>query len=536
MFCSKLRLRGLYSDPRISSQTAGMTEQLKEQLTPHFSAPSASKQTCLPDVNNNEATNESIRRTPEKQQNENSNQSLEHAKSESTKALPPLPSGWCAMYQKFLRETVKLCNNSDASKMAPNSKNAETIKNDCYKDFFKKNYGEPKQKPFQPNDVKQDINNHKRLDFEKKRSKSTVTMPRPSKEPSVVEMEKPPPRKTSLPDIMDFSVYKRFNSLNGQIPFSPLSLPFPSTDPSLYNHQFGTYPYPFANLLQNNIVPSSVNGELKHKVPPMQASLFGSRGIVPRPNVSLSTANLAKRVEEECENDVVREAKRRKSAPVRPFDIIPERKYSAGLSETERIQLLRRSSTVTSYSQYPFMNKPSGPGLGPPFDGLEGVNTRASPWNPFGVGNPFLPKYPLPSPSLGSYNPNWFNSANLLAAAMTAKGSRNPATTLLPSAPANFSGDVDSRMDGISFNSVTEMDDPTLNMEGNTWKTGPVQCSICKRMYSNKGTLRVHFKSVHLREMHRCTVPGCDMMFTSVRSRNRHSQNPNLHRSLSFHS
>ncbi|XP_077971602.1 uncharacterized protein LOC120346667 [Styela clava] len=82
---------------------------------------------------------------------------------------------------------------------------------------------------------------------------------------------------------------------------------------------------------------------------------------------------------------------------------------------------------------------------------------------------------------------------------------------------------------------VTEMDDPTLGMEGNTWKTGPVQCSICKRMYSNKGTLRVHFKSVHLREMHRCTVPGCDTMFTSVRSRNRHSQNPNLHRTLPYH-
>lgn len=85
-----------------------------------------------------------------------------------------------------------------------------------------------------------------------------------------------------------------------------------------------------------------------------------------------------------------------------------------------------------------------------------------------------------------------------------------------------------------SFDGVTEMDDPTLGMEGNTWKTGPVQCSICKRMYSNKGTLRVHFKSVHLKEMHRCTVPGCDMMFTSVRSRNRHSQNPNLHRTLPY--
>uniref|UniRef100_A0A8C4Q6Q9 Basonuclin zinc finger protein 1 n=1 Tax=Eptatretus burgeri TaxID=7764 RepID=A0A8C4Q6Q9_EPTBU len=61
---------------------------------------------------------------------------------------------------------------------------------------------------------------------------------------------------------------------------------------------------------------------------------------------------------------------------------------------------------------------------------------------------------------------------------------------------------------------------------------GPISCSICNKLYSNKGTLRVHYKTVHLREMHRCKVPGCNMMFSSVRSRNRHSQNPNLHRNL----
>nr|XP_026694269.1 zinc finger protein basonuclin-1 isoform X1 [Ciona intestinalis] len=124
---------------------------------------------------------------------------------------------------------------------------------------------------------------------------------------------------------------------------------------------------------------------------------------------------------------------------------------------------------------------------------------------------------------------NWMN-ATLLAAAFS--GNR-------PTAPLNgFPGPMDDviysgRSEAMtSCDDVTELDDPTLCMGGNTWKTGPVQCNICKRMYSNKGTLRVHFKSVHLREMHQCTVPGCDMMFTSVRSRNRHSQNPNLHRSI----
>ncbi|XP_043933740.1 zinc finger protein basonuclin-1 [Protopterus annectens] len=61
----------------------------------------------------------------------------------------------------------------------------------------------------------------------------------------------------------------------------------------------------------------------------------------------------------------------------------------------------------------------------------------------------------------------------------------------------------------------------------------PVICHICQKLYSNKGTFRAHYKTVHLRQLHRCKVAGCNTMFSSVRSRNRHSQNPNLHKSLS---
>ncbi|KAM6940286.1 LOW QUALITY PROTEIN: zinc finger protein basonuclin-2 [Xenentodon cancila] len=61
-----------------------------------------------------------------------------------------------------------------------------------------------------------------------------------------------------------------------------------------------------------------------------------------------------------------------------------------------------------------------------------------------------------------------------------------------------------------------------------------ILCNICHKMYSNKGTLRVHYKTVHLREMHKCKIPGCNMVFSSVRSRNRHSQNPNLHKNMPF--
>ncbi|KAM4744059.1 zinc finger protein basonuclin-1 isoform 2-T2 [Anableps anableps] len=62
----------------------------------------------------------------------------------------------------------------------------------------------------------------------------------------------------------------------------------------------------------------------------------------------------------------------------------------------------------------------------------------------------------------------------------------------------------------------------------------PITCHICQKVYSNKGTFRAHYKTVHLRLLHKCKVPGCDTSFSSVRSRNRHSQNPNLHKNLCF--
>uniref|UniRef100_G3PZF1 Basonuclin 2 n=1 Tax=Gasterosteus aculeatus TaxID=69293 RepID=G3PZF1_GASAC len=69
---------------------------------------------------------------------------------------------------------------------------------------------------------------------------------------------------------------------------------------------------------------------------------------------------------------------------------------------------------------------------------------------------------------------------------------------------------------------------------GSNGGSSGILCNICHKMYSNKGTLRVHYKTVHLREMHKCKIPGCNMLFSSVRSRNRHSQNPNLHKNMPF--
>lgn len=54
-----------------------------------------------------------------------------------------------------------------------------------------------------------------------------------------------------------------------------------------------------------------------------------------------------------------------------------------------------------------------------------------------------------------------------------------------------------------------------------------VQCHVCMKTFCDKGALKIHFSAVHLREMHKCTVEGCNMVFSSRRSRNRHSANPN---------
>ena len=54
-----------------------------------------------------------------------------------------------------------------------------------------------------------------------------------------------------------------------------------------------------------------------------------------------------------------------------------------------------------------------------------------------------------------------------------------------------------------------------------------VQCNVCMKTFCDKGALKIHFSAVHLREMHKCTVGGCTMMFSSRRSRTRHSSNPN---------
>ena len=61
---------------------------------------------------------------------------------------------------------------------------------------------------------------------------------------------------------------------------------------------------------------------------------------------------------------------------------------------------------------------------------------------------------------------------------------------------------------------------------------GDVQCHICQEQFKDNLVLKEHFEKVHPKEMFHCTIAGCDKIFSTRKSRNRHSQNENLHKHL----
>ncbi|KAI6216423.1 hypothetical protein M3Y99_01823200 [Aphelenchoides fujianensis] len=71
---------------------------------------------------------------------------------------------------------------------------------------------------------------------------------------------------------------------------------------------------------------------------------------------------------------------------------------------------------------------------------------------------------------------------------------------------------------------------PVLKPKGDPAKaTKRVQCAICDGSFCDKGALKIHHSAVHVKDQHKCIVPGCTRTFSSRRSRNRHSSNTNLH-------
>ncbi|XP_072555084.1 zinc finger protein basonuclin-2-like [Paramormyrops kingsleyae] len=62
---------------------------------------------------------------------------------------------------------------------------------------------------------------------------------------------------------------------------------------------------------------------------------------------------------------------------------------------------------------------------------------------------------------------------------------------------------------------------------GSTSHKSRVCCNACGKTFYDKGTQKIHYNAVHLKIKHCCTIEGCNMVFSSLRSRNWHSANPN---------
>lgn len=105
------------------------------------------------------------------------------------------------------------------------------------------------------------------------------------------------------------------------------------------------------------------------------------------------------------------------------------------------------------------------------------------------------------------------------------------ATSLSSTSATSPSATSPTANSSVVLNKPKRWGSPPVNMGGQFINpaTGKkrVQCSICFKTFCDKGALKIHFSAVHLREMHKCTVEGCNMVFSSRRSRNRHSANPN---------
>jgi hypothetical protein len=58
---------------------------------------------------------------------------------------------------------------------------------------------------------------------------------------------------------------------------------------------------------------------------------------------------------------------------------------------------------------------------------------------------------------------------------------------------------------------------------------GFLPCSFCRKPLPDAGALKDHYEQLHLGEMYRCTIPGCNKVFSSRSKRNLHSDNDALH-------
>ncbi|KAI6239227.1 hypothetical protein M3Y99_00597100 [Aphelenchoides fujianensis] len=132
-----------------------------------------------------------------------------------------------------------------------------------------------------------------------------------------------------------------------------------------------------------------------------------------------------------------------------------------------------------------------------------------------------------------AHSPSMFPHTQQSSGAMnhghsTIQSSNSPANDTPASTPPSerpFSGPLVP-----TVAAAVEEKPPVLKLKGDPAKaTKRVQCAICDGSFCDKGALKIHHSAVHVKDQHKCIVPGCTRTFSSRRSRNRHSSNTNLH-------
>lgn len=104
-------------------------------------------------------------------------------------------------------------------------------------------------------------------------------------------------------------------------------------------------------------------------------------------------------------------------------------------------------------------------------------------------------------------------------------GPSTPCTPLMSSEVAQMS--PEEKLRSLERNGSTGGGASGGGVGGSSLKKGRVICNACEKTFYDKGTLKIHYNAVHLKIKHKCTIEGCNMVFSSLRSRNRHSANPN---------
>lgn len=114
---------------------------------------------------------------------------------------------------------------------------------------------------------------------------------------------------------------------------------------------------------------------------------------------------------------------------------------------------------------------------------------------------------------------------NLSASDNYSDGPSTPCTPLMSSEVAQMS--PEEKLRSLERNGSTGGGVSGGGLGASSLKKGRVICNACEKTFYDKGTLKIHYNAVHLKIKHKCTIEGCNMVFSSLRSRNRHSANPN---------